>query len=213
MVTMLSERKTAKLPRLSKSERTRAMLLQVARLVFTERESTASPMDEIALRAQVSRATVYSHFPNRDAMLLALLEADWERQADHYRKLADAPVIDHDVVRKWLMREAAIQRGGNKCLRLYAVLCNQNAEAFERVMQNRDRLIGILGQRFAQFKVGDLRQPEERERRMAAILIMFQIESYCGYCAQAHAVGDVRFGADILAATILQFIGQAEPQA
>lgn len=189
------------------------MLLRVARQVLTERDSMASPMDEIALRAHVSRATVYSHFPNRDAMLLALLDADWERQAEHFRKLAETPVIDHTAVRKWLIREAATQRGGKQCLRLYAMLCNQNAEAFDRMLQNRDRLIAILGTRFPQFRVGDLGLPEQRERRMAAILIMFQIESYCGYCANVHAVGDVRSGADILAATIMRFIEPVEPLA
>ncbi|CAN5185056.1 hypothetical protein BH10PSE13_BH10PSE13_03640 [soil metagenome] len=192
--------------KLSKGDRTRALIRRVARQIFTEREDSSSPMDEIALRAGISRATVYSHYPNRDAILFALLEQDWAHQAQHYREFVASPVIDIATVRKWILREAAMQRGGNKCLRLYSILMGQNRDAFERQVQNRDKLIEILGSRFEPFRIGDPALVEERERRMAAILMMFQIEQFCAHCAHIHAVGDVRIGADVLASKFLSFV-------
>lgn len=50
-------------------------LLSVAREVFTEQGADAS-LDDIARRAGVGPGTLYRHFPNRDALLGAVL-ADW----------------------------------------------------------------------------------------------------------------------------------------
>jgi len=50
-------------------------LLSVAREAFTENGADAS-LDDIARRAGVGPGTLYRHFPNRDALLAAVV-ADW----------------------------------------------------------------------------------------------------------------------------------------
>lgn len=167
-------------------------------------------MEEIAVRAEISRATVYSHYPNRDAIVAALLDEDWERQALRYLEFARSNAFDFNGVRRWLLREAANQRGGSRCFRLYSAYVGQNQEAFDASQQHRDRLMAILGEPFENFRIGKLRLATDRVRRMSALLMMFQIEQFCAHCAQAHAVIDARVGADLLAGKFLAFVEKGE---
>lgn len=61
----------------SSAER-RAQLLDAADAVFAEHGVTA-PLDLIVERAQVGRATLYRQFPDRRAIMLALLERSLEK--------------------------------------------------------------------------------------------------------------------------------------
>ena len=64
-------------PRPRSAER-RAQLLDAADAVFAEHGVTA-PLDLIVERAQVGRATLYRQFPDRQAIMLALLERSVEK--------------------------------------------------------------------------------------------------------------------------------------
>ena len=59
--------------RLPRSER-RAQLLTAAKDVFVERGYHAAAMDEIAVRAGVSKPVLYQHFPGKLDLYLALLD-------------------------------------------------------------------------------------------------------------------------------------------
>lgn len=59
----------------------RAQLLDAADAVFAEHGVTA-PLDLIVERAQVGRATLYRQFPDRRAIMLALLERSVEKTRD-----------------------------------------------------------------------------------------------------------------------------------
>ena len=68
----------------------RAQLLDAADAVFTEFGVNAA-LDLIVERAAVGRATLYRQFPDRQAILQALLERSAERLADKAHSLGDAP--------------------------------------------------------------------------------------------------------------------------
>jgi TetR/AcrR family transcriptional regulator, mexCD-oprJ operon repressor len=61
-------------------DRTSAAILDAAALVFF-RQGTAASIDDVADAAGVGRATVYRYFPNRDALLHALLRDALEEMA------------------------------------------------------------------------------------------------------------------------------------
>ncbi|MFJ3673883.1 TetR/AcrR family transcriptional regulator [Streptomyces sp. NPDC090106] len=63
-------------------------ILNAARVVLGERPDAS--MDEIGAAAGVTRQTVYAHFPSRDALLLALIEA----AAAEYLAALDAAALD-----------------------------------------------------------------------------------------------------------------------
>ena len=56
--------------------RSRSAILSGAKIVITEVGSYESNMNDIAARAEVSRATVYNHFSDKEEMMLSLLESE-----------------------------------------------------------------------------------------------------------------------------------------
>ena len=71
--------------------RNRQQLMTAAADLFAER-GVDVPLDEIARRAGVSIGTLYNHFPNRGALLDAVLP-DWLAEVD---RLAEAALADPD---------------------------------------------------------------------------------------------------------------------
>ena len=67
---------------LAPAQRSRTAILSGAKIVITEVGSYESNMVDIAARAQVSRATVYNHFADKEEMMLSLLESEILRLAD-----------------------------------------------------------------------------------------------------------------------------------
>ncbi|CAM5235110.1 hypothetical protein STENM327S_07108 [Streptomyces tendae] len=82
-------------------QRNRTHILQVAEKFFAEQGITGS-MDAIAKRAGVGPGTLYRHFPNREALLAALLQArdeELEARRDAIRRdVADS----RDALAQWL---------------------------------------------------------------------------------------------------------------
>jgi AcrR family transcriptional regulator len=60
-------------------QRSRIAILAGAKKVIAESGNYESNMLDIAARAQVSRATVYNHFADKEEMMAALLESEIER--------------------------------------------------------------------------------------------------------------------------------------
>ncbi|MFB4303166.1 TetR/AcrR family transcriptional regulator [Actinomadura sp. NTSP31] len=75
-------------PRRSDARRSIDAILEAARTVLGERYDAS--MEEIATAAGVTRQTVYAHFPSRDALIAALIEAG----AAEYSALLDAADLD-----------------------------------------------------------------------------------------------------------------------
>jgi AcrR family transcriptional regulator len=64
------------------AQRSKTAILLGAKIVITEVGSYESNMVDIAARAQVSRATVYNHFADKEEMMFSLLESEILRLAD-----------------------------------------------------------------------------------------------------------------------------------
>jgi AcrR family transcriptional regulator len=68
-----------RLTRAQQQERTRAAVLDAARAEFAERGYTDAKIDRIAERAELTRGAVYSNFPGKRALYLAVLADSVER--------------------------------------------------------------------------------------------------------------------------------------
>ncbi|WP_406312322.1 TetR/AcrR family transcriptional regulator [Streptosporangium sp. NBC_01639] len=90
----------------------RERLLQAARAVFTEQGPHAS-LNKIAQRAGVGPGTLYRHFPNLQALLVAIIGGDVEALCSQGRELLEHPSPD-EALRIWLRaiaRHATAMRG------------------------------------------------------------------------------------------------------
>src|SRR5271165_4671162 len=82
------------LPKLT--DRKREAILQAAIAEFIRNGFEATSMDKIAATAEVSKRTVYNHFPSKDDLFAAILQQLWEctvaAKEASYR--ADLPLRD-----------------------------------------------------------------------------------------------------------------------
>jgi AcrR family transcriptional regulator len=79
----------------------RDQILQAATLAFMNGFATTS-MDAIAREANVSKATLYAHFPSKDALFAAIIQARCQQMAN----VLEAPNIDELPVREALRQFA-----------------------------------------------------------------------------------------------------------
>jgi AcrR family transcriptional regulator len=112
--------------RRSDARRSIDAILNAARIVFGERFDAS--MEEIAAAADVTRQTVYAHFPSRDALVAALIEA----AAAEYLGALDAAGLDTAPPAEAL---AQFHHIGWRLIRRYPLLLNHTAT---RIRPNND---------------------------------------------------------------------------
>ena len=71
---------------MANNQRSRTAILSGAKIVITEVGSYESNMNDIAARAEVSRATVYNHFSDKEEMMISLVESEIRRLYEVGRK-------------------------------------------------------------------------------------------------------------------------------
>src|SRR5262245_28028837 len=81
---------------------TRAGLLRVARRMLDEGRLTSCSVDEICQAAKISRAGFYLHFPNKSALLDALLQEMGDWYLRQFRKLDAHAAATEDGLVAWL---------------------------------------------------------------------------------------------------------------
>jgi TetR/AcrR family transcriptional regulator, mexJK operon transcriptional repressor len=130
----------------------RAAVLRTARRLFLARGYDAVTMGEIAVRAKVSKATLYAYFADRSA----LLEAVIRREADGI--VGDAQLLEQAD----LDLESQLRRFG---LRLLIFLTNPERLQFERLLSGAAERYPHLAARF--FEAG----PGRARATLAGLLI------------------------------------------
>jgi AcrR family transcriptional regulator len=83
------------------AERNRERLLEVAKEVFT-RDGAFASLDEIARRSGIGNATLYRHFPTRDALVEAVYRNEVEKLAAAEERFATTmPPLE--ALRAWML--------------------------------------------------------------------------------------------------------------
>jgi AcrR family transcriptional regulator len=87
-MTVPKVRKTARLSRSERKERTRGDLLAAARLVFERHGFHRAALDQIAEEAGYTKGAVYSHFPGgKDELFLAVLDRHIDERLPTYAEM------------------------------------------------------------------------------------------------------------------------------
>jgi AcrR family transcriptional regulator len=90
----------ARKPR-SDATRNRERILEVAKEVFTH-DGAAASLDDIARRSGIGNATLYRHFPTRDALIEAVYRSEVEKLAAAAARFA-ATLPPLDALRAWAL--------------------------------------------------------------------------------------------------------------
>jgi AcrR family transcriptional regulator len=94
----------ARLTRAQQQERTKAAVLEAARGEFAERGYADAKVDQIAERAELTRGAVYSNFPSKRALYLAVLVDSLEQAPPASAPPANLPEALGTFARVWLER-------------------------------------------------------------------------------------------------------------
>jgi AcrR family transcriptional regulator len=92
----------------SDARRNHQRVLVAARVVFAERGIDAQ-MDEIARKAGVGVGTVYRHFPDKRALLEALVVERFRQFAEAGRRVLEAGEVTWEAFSQWLYECGAVQ--------------------------------------------------------------------------------------------------------
>jgi TetR/AcrR family transcriptional regulator of autoinduction and epiphytic fitness len=78
------------------TDRKRDAIVQAAIVEFRANGFEATSVDKVAARAEVSKRTLYNHFPSKDELFAAILQILWESSASQLQRpyRPDAPVRD-----------------------------------------------------------------------------------------------------------------------
>ncbi len=83
------------------AQRNRERILEVAKQAFSQSGANAS-LDEIAKESGVGPGTLYRHFPNREALLVAVYRSEVEKLAAAERQFAETlPPLE--ALRAWML--------------------------------------------------------------------------------------------------------------
>jgi len=76
------------------TDRKRDAIIQAAIVEFRANGFEATSVDKVAARAEVSKRTLYNHFPSKDELFAAILHILWESSASELRRAyePDRPV-------------------------------------------------------------------------------------------------------------------------
>jgi AcrR family transcriptional regulator len=85
----------------SDAKRNRERILEVAKEVFT-RDGAAASLDDIARRSGIGNATLYRHFPTRDALIEAVYRSEVEKLAAAEARFA-ATLPPLEALRAWML--------------------------------------------------------------------------------------------------------------
>ncbi|WP_035742259.1 TetR/AcrR family transcriptional regulator [Parafrankia elaeagni] len=162
-------------PRRSDARRNREAILQVAGVAFTDCPRSV-PLDEIARRAGLARATVYRHFPDRHALATAVAEKNLEA----LRCAVDAATDEGRSFRDLLHWVLATQTSMRPLATLMLELPRRDQQRFA------DEVIGILAPPFLHAQVEGQLRDDLKPADLTLIMLMVNA------AVEALPVGDER---------------------
>ena len=144
----------ARLTREQSRQQTRARLLDAAEEIFAREGYTAASVEQIAEHANYSKGAVYSNFVSKEALFLALLERNMDRDDEQLRKIAASSETAADILEGLLSRLRVFEHKMDLCLlvtefQIEAGRRKEVAQSFaELFRRHRREFAGILTQLF-----------------------------------------------------------------
>lgn len=123
---------------------THRRIADAARDCFYQGGVAETSIEHIARAAGVSRATLYLHFANKDAILLDLLRSNMRGVRLIFGELRDIEAPTVPAVRKWLGDYVRAIAEHRQALRLFSVGLANDEAARSLIDDHRDAIVSML---------------------------------------------------------------------
>lgn len=187
---------------------TLGMIKSAARAIFSSGQYDSVSVDDIANEAGVSRGTVYMHFKTKLDILLALINDDLDMHLTCYEALANMDSIQSEFIVRWLDDFIDSTKASSQFLAVF--FRYNNTDNFSMIMDNRDRIIEVLGRSYAGFVVKDDAGDFVERRRAQCYMMLSLIESGSITYSIDTTVGHRRVGIEMLAEVLAHFLATGE---
>lgn len=142
--------------RKSKGERTRDNILSCASQLFWKKSFHAVNTDAICQAAGINKATLYRHFPSKEALALGVIQYNFESTIDYVFEQSFAETDDpakrlDGIYRRIYATHRTVQDAGEPCpgcpfVNMGMELATQSAAACDAVAKTQEAFAGYYGQ-------------------------------------------------------------------
>lgn len=188
----------------SRRLKTRQRISRAAQKLFLDRGIVGTSVDHIASAAGISRATFYLHFNSKEAILIDQLREQDGHLLRLYAMLRDADPADMASVRDWLVYYVTAVRAYRGHLYLFSLSTVFDSDARAFLVDQRRRVMALLGERYAAFR------PEgDPQRSVRGLLMMFEVEQVITALVHGDIMPDDDTALDVLAERLHGFLASA----
>jgi|JI10StandDraft_1071094.scaffolds.fasta_scaffold22947_5 AcrR family transcriptional regulator len=205
--------KTAESPvanaRAQRGAATRALILDAAHAVLSERGYSATSVDEIATRAGVSRPTFYAYFTDKLAVVSELSDNLEKEVLRGYRKLAAmGPSPDRAGLVHWVTKRVAETRKQSSYIRIFGQVSAAEPSFYGVARGHRVGVFAMLGESMPAFRAA-ARDPKS-VMAVRAQMLFDQLELVCSMIVLDWD-GDPAIAIELMAEQIEHFIKLGDP--
>jgi AcrR family transcriptional regulator len=199
--------------RLTQKDITRRRIRDAARALFVAHPFEEVAMEEVARDADVGRTTIYFHYATKNALLLDLLEEDWDRQAALFARLNQAAATDRAALRRWLRRVTEGMRQSRNLFRMYDFALSLSDDVRRLQFAHRERLIGLMSKSIPAFTPRMDAAPDRRRAAAASHALLHHLQLYGGMIAEGPAAADAEAATEVLLDAFEVFVRSYTPPA
>ena len=184
-------------------ELTRRRILDAAFAAFTSGGIATATLDQIARDAGISRATLYLHFSNKEAILVDLLRRDLRHVQATFAALPEAVAGGMAQTREWLRAHVERHVRHRADLRLFSIATATDPAAVELVREHLVRVAAtVLG------PLGEDVRSSDPALWTRTILMLMRINQVVASLVQSDPELDPATALDITAAEIVAVLGR-----
>ena len=183
---------------------TRALILDAAYAVLSERGYSSTSVDEIATRAGVSRPTFYAYFPDKFAVTTGLSDRLEKEVLRGYRKLsAMGPAPSRAELTNWIAKRVAETQKQRSYIRIFGQASAAEPSFYKQSRAHRVSVYAMLGETFPAFLAAA--RDERGVMGVRAHMLFDQLEFVCSTLALGWDI-DPLIAIEVMAEQIEHFI-------
>ncbi len=182
--------------------RTRALVTQGALAVFAEHGFLGSSIEQILVRAGVSRSAFYSQFDGKLAVVCAIAEDFEPEWTPLFDVLADLHDPDMESLTAWATIFLDFHRNNLETCTLLTQVTALEEKLYWQVLGQRDALIRRLGEKHPAFAAAK----HDADALLEAHLLLGHIDQACFHIVRRKLPDPGTHGARIIARNLLDFL-------